>query len=334
MKLRRIKFLETSLTMLLCLIICILEPARQVAAETNQSQSLTVSSKNTFRAIHQGSRYTIVLKGKGLKKCQTSQKSVVAVKGKGTLEAKKPGKAVVTLTDKENKKYQLSLWVRPVTAYNKKIQKVCMVGNSHFRTGRQPDYLQKIATLYGQKVKVLNESTDNYMLKQHLQDAQRGKSIAASLKKADMVVFQEYGSRYTTTLDDIIQMKEYCKRDAKLYYYATDYDIYFDWEERKAALEKHGIGIIASGTLLTKMYSMGFSYEDLHDANDDHPNCVNGYVSSMLMYAKMFQEKCIDFPTKQYLNYFEPIVPGKTKAGKWKQFKKICKAADKLAANF
>lgn len=326
------QILKVSLPAVLSLILWIPDTTQYATAKTEQAQVLKVSSKKDFRAIHEGSRYTIQLRKKKVRTCQTSQSSVAAVRGRSTIQAKKTGKAVVTITDQDNQKYRLSLWVRPVTEYNQKTQKVCMVGNSHFRTGRQPDYLKGIAALYGQKVKILNESIDGWMLSQHLQNAKKGKSIAGSLKKADIVVFQEYGGRYDTSLDSMLAMKEYCKNSVRLYYYATEYDIYWDWDLRRAELEKNGITVIASGTLLERMYSMGFTYADLHDAYDDHPNCLNGYVSSMLMHARIFQEKCSDFPTRQYMDYFEPIVPGKTKAQKWKQFKKICKVADELAA--
>lgn len=322
--------LITGLVVILCLSACLPGAMCSVAAAETPAQTIKLSLKQEFRAVHVGKRYAVALKKSTLKTCQTSQDSIVSVSGK-TITAKSPGKAMVTITDRENRKYRLSLWVRPITEYNKKTQKVCMVGNSHFRTGGQPGYFKGIAALYGQRVKMLNESIDGYMLEQHLRNARKGKSIAKSLKKADVVVFQEYGIRYNTTLDSILQMKSYCKENARFYYYATDYDIHWSWDSRRKELEENGISIIDSGTLLESMYSIGFSYEDLHYPNDDHPNDINGHVSSMLMYARIFEEKCCDFPTKQYLEYFEFALPGKTRAEKWKQFKKICKAADKLA---
>lgn len=334
MKTRIKRILATCLSVSLCLSAIQFpftqNTTKQAVAQKTSVETLKLTSKKAFRAIRKGTRYTIKLKGKTIKKCKSSKKSVVSVKGKNTIQAVKPGKAVITIIDRNKKSYKLSLWVRPATSLNKETQTVTMIGNSHFRTGGQPGYLKGIAALYGQPIKILNESIDGYMLEEHLQNAQKGKRIAKSLKNADMVVFQEYGTRYETTLDSILAMKKYCKKSAKLYYYATDYDIYCDWNARRAELKKQGITVIASGTLLSKLYKMGFTYEDLHDANDDHPNCINGYLSSMLMYAQIFHEKCSDFPTKQYLDYFEEIVPGKNKTQKWKKFKQICKTADKL----
>lgn len=309
-------------------------PDRNAAAKASRPETIQLKSKNVFRAVRKGSRYQIKIPGQSIQTCKTSKKNIVALRGKGTLKAVKTGKTVITVTTKNRKKYRLSIWVRPATKYNKKTQTVTMIGNSHFRTGSHPTYLKTIAKLYGQKVKILNESHDDYTLENHLKNAQKNRSIRKSLKKADMVVFQEYGGRYTTTLDSILAMKQYCKKNAKLYYFATDYD--FFWSESESArqkeLERNGITVIDAGALLEKMYHIGFSYDDLHDYNDSHPNSINGYVSSLMIYAQLFREKCTNYPTKQYLSYFEEILPGKTKKQKWKDFKKVCKAADKLNA--
>ena len=312
-------------------IFAFITPSNHCTAEADTGTIININSASKFQTTISGSTYTFISKKHKINKIKSANSSIIKVKSNNKIKAIKTGKTIVTVTTPK-KAFKFTIWVRPATQYNQTTQRVVFVGNSQLRTGNQTDYLKCISKLYGQPVKIINENIDGYTLHDHLNNVQKNTSITKSLKNADVIIFQEYGTRYDTTISDIKEMIKYSNKNARIFYYTTEYD-HFDeklWTENKESLLKLGVKIMDLGQTLEILYNNGFSYEDLHMSLDSHPNSLNGYFGALVMYTMAFDEKCTDYPTKQYLDFFEDIIPGKNRNTKWKTFEKICREIDRL----
>ena len=65
-----------------------------------------------------------------------------------------------------------------------------------------------------------------------------------------------------------------------------------------------GVKIIRAESLIQKLYTMGYAYDNLHNFGDYHPTEGNGYTASILMFHTIFNKKsCL----KKILNKAEKI---------------------------
>lgn len=215
--------------------------------------------------------------------------------------------------------------------------KVTVIGNSLMRVGNQTKYLQEIGGLYGTKITINYHLIDGATLHQHLTDVMEDKNeTRKALKTADIVIFQEYGTRYATTYEDISSMRKYMPSSARTYYYMTEFDnqIYQFTKNTPddliAKLKKSGVNIIKAEALIQSLLNMNYRYEQLHLPNDYHPNIANGYTCSILMYCQIFDKKCTDYPIRKCPENYRSFLKGDTWAKKQKSLRKILRKAERI----
>lgn len=209
-----------------------------------------------------------------------------------------------------------------VAQAKKKTYKVTIVGNSLVRTGSQKKYLKEIAKLYGTDIKVYDQINDGYELSDHVLDAKTNTyNICKQLKKSDIVIFQEYGTRYDTTYKDIVKLQKYMKKSARSYYYMTEFDVPGGDLIRK--LSKRGVKIIEAESAVQSLQEFGYMYEELHQPGDYHPNEFNGYTAALLMYTQIFDKKCTAYPIEKCPKKYRTYLRGKDWTEKKKSLKKI-----------
>lgn len=96
----------------------------------------------------------------------------------------------------------------------KKMYTVTIVGNSLMGNGSQKKYFKQIAKLYGTNIKVYDQINNGYQLSDHVLDAKFNEyNIRKQLKKSDIVIFQEYGTRYETTYKDIVKLQKFTGKE-------------------------------------------------------------------------------------------------------------------------
>lgn len=221
--------------------------------------------------------------------------------------------------------------------------KVCFIGNSLIQYGRQAYFLKDIALGYGRRVSVDQLTWGG----SHLEDYIKGTfmsvdTVKKKLKKADIVVFQDYGGwKGEDTVKSIRKLEKWCKKGAEYFYYMYEGDDLEMVETDYKKLNRLGVDIIPKGQLIDGLYEMSYSYEDLHLEEDFHPNNFNGFFSALIMYGVIFGDKCADYPKDWFMedNTEEASQPveqireklhGDSQDEIWKEFHKICKKADKL----
>lgn len=227
--------------------------------------------------------------------------------------------------------------------------RVCFIGNSLIESGSQPEFLEDIAWGYGQNIKVDRMTyggayLSNYCDKQFMSRTFVNKNIVKQkLKKADIVVFQDYaGWQGEKTVSAIKKLKKYCKRKAKLYFYIYEDTFYELSASDYKKLRELKLSFIPKGQMINSMYGLKYLYGDLHVEGDYHPNAYNGYLSALLMHAILFEKKCVDFP-REWFPDCRPKAPymyqgltksihGKKRDKKWEEFQRICRKLDELAA--
>lgn len=226
----------------------------------------------------------------------------------------------------------------PATVQTKqKNWKVAVIGNSLMRLGNQTKYLQEIGQLYGTKITIDYHLIDGFTLHQHLTNVKDDQNeTRKALKTADIVIFQEYGTRYATTYKDISAMCKYMRCSARAYYYMTEFDNenYLLTRNTKddliAKLKKNGVNIIEAESLIQSLLNMKYRYTQLHMPKDYHPNAANGYSCSILMYCQIFDKKCTNYPIRNCPKNYRSFLKGKTWMKKQKSLHQILKQAEQI----
>lgn len=224
-------------------------------------------------------------------------------------------------------------------------RRVCFIGNSLIDYGSQAGFLEDIAWGFGQNIKVDQITWGGAYLRDYLRGTLLPKKeVRERLGQADIVVFQDYGGwRGNTTVRAIRKLEKWCRKDAKLYYYMYEDD---NWEMSSSdyqTLKKLKLSFVPKGQMIELLYEFGYTYEDLHLEGDFHPNSLNGYLSALMMYAVLFQEKCVSlprewFPTERseapriYID-LEQSFHGSTSEEKWDEFQRICQRMDEQIAH-
>lgn len=220
---------------------------------------------------------------------------------------------------------------------------VCFVGNSLIDYGCQANFLTDIAAGYGRKISVDKITWGGARLSDYAAGGFLGKKeIKKRLKKADIVVFQDYGGwQGEETYKSIQKLKTWCKKNAEFYYYMYDGDDADMGTSDYQKLKKLGLKLIPKGQIIDALFEMSYTYEELHMENDFHPNNLNGYIAALVMNHIIFDEKCTDFPKEWFFGekserlaapYAQVIegLHGNSEQEKWEELQKICKKADEL----
>lgn len=221
--------------------------------------------------------------------------------------------------------------------------RVCLVGNSLIQYGSQAGFLQDIAKGYGRDITVDQLTWGGVYLKDYAKaTGSNKKEVKYHLKKADIVVFQDYGGwQNKKTTNAIRKLEKWCRKNAQFYYYMYDYDHYEINDAGYQTLSSLNISLIPKGRMIEKMRLDNFFLDqELRLEGDYHPNSLNGYLSALMMYAVIFDEKCTDFPQKWFPCYrtklprtyviLEDSFHGNTKKEKWEEFQKICQTMDEI----
>lgn len=220
---------------------------------------------------------------------------------------------------------------------------VCFIGNSLIDYGCQSNFLTDIAAGYGRKISVDKITWGGARLSDYAAGGFLGKKeIKKRLKKADIVVFQDYGGwQGEETYKSIQKLKTWCKKNAEFYYYMYDGDDADMGTPDYQKLEKLKLKLIPKGQMIDALFEMSYTYEELHMKNDFHPNNLNGYIAALVMNHIIFDEKCTDFPKEWFFgekserlaaSYAQVIegLHGNSEQEKWEELQKICKKADEL----
>ncbi len=220
---------------------------------------------------------------------------------------------------------------------------VCFIGNSLIDYGCQAVFLTDIAAGYGRKISVDKLTYGGARLSEYAAGGFIGKKeIKKRLKKADIVVFQDYGGwQGQETYKAIQKLTSWCKKNAAFYYYMYDGDdVDMDTSDYQK-LKKLGLKLIPKGQMIDALLEMSYIYEELHMEADFHPNDLNGYMAALVMNHIIFDEKCTDFSKEWFFgeksdrlaaSYAQVIdgLHGDSEQEKWEELRKICKIADNL----
>lgn len=221
--------------------------------------------------------------------------------------------------------------------------KVCFIGNSLIEYGCQARFLKDIALSYGRQISVDQLTWGGSFLSNYTDGTYISKKeVKNRLKKADIVVFQDYGGwNGGDTVRAIKKLETWCNKQAKFFYYMYEED---EAEMTKAdykQLKRLGMQFIPKGQMINALYDMAYTYEELHVENDFHPNNLNGYIAALVMHSVIFDETCTDFPKEWFsldkaeqltgpLEQIMECLHGNSQQETWEEFQRICQKADEF----
>ena len=193
---------------------------------------------------------------------------------------------------------------------------IFFIGNSLTFVGKIPQKFEALAKLTNKPVNVLEKTNGGYNLWQHYEDLTSG-SYNDYIKKANIVILQEYGKYGLDTANYVKKIQKLFKPSTKFYFLLTEFDIPGRLDELK---DIKNLTYIPSGYAHNLLLRDGFKYEQLHVANDYHPNSLYGYIGALTVYSKIFNTSCIGL-SYDFLD--QSLIPGDTKAEKDNAIKKI-----------
>lgn len=220
---------------------------------------------------------------------------------------------------------------------------VCFIGNSLIDYGCQARFLKDIALSYGKQISVDQLTWGGSFLHDYVDGKYMSKKeVKKRLKKADIVVFQDYGGwNGQDTIQAIKNLEKWCNKQAKFFYYMYEDDEKEMSKNDYKQLKKLGMRFIPKGQTINSLYDMAYSYEELHVKNDFHPNNLNGYIAALVMHGVIFKEKCADFPKEWFsidkaeqltgsLEHVMECLHGNSPQETWEEFQRICQKADEF----
>lgn len=132
--------------------------------------------------------------------------------------------------------------------------------------------------------------------------------IKEDYEDSDVIVFQEYGYDYDTTLEDIRTLLDnYCKENTVAYYYTTQFDYSDDYLEEIGNDER--IHVIDFGALFNELSDMYEETPYLHKA-DYHPNELAGFMAAGYIFTQMYKTVFTDYQYSELNDKIKGLIPG------------------------
>lgn len=240
--------------------------------------------------------------------------------------------------DKEAERYDLDLnKIKEEVFYNfddrEKVllssedKNICFIGNSLTIEG---DMIQYFNTVLEQQKKdvtvntVIRLGADLSMIYKKINE---DKELLDKVTNADVIILQEYGTRYDNTEEAVNQIRALCKPNCKCYFLITDFNIYTELDlilNPYTDIIPLPVGYI--GDLLIKHNI--FNFASLHQGNDYHPNKLYGYFEALIIYESFFGEKVEGFDYSNIPLYWNMRIPGETEEEKDLSMKMVQRIID------
>lgn len=189
---------------------------------------------------------------------------------------------------------------------------VLFAGNSLLGNPRTVTSFEQIAEYYGYQVNIYDSVYDGMNLYFQIGLIKSNEfDTREKYEQADVVILQEYGCQYDLTYDSICEIIEYCKDDAVIYYYTTEYDYYGDYLQKIDENER--IHIIDCTDLMCKIGmtecipSSEYEYDiidyyrgaDVFEAyfheQDGHPNMFTGFFNAAYTFTQLFKQDFVNY---------------------------------------
>ena len=205
---------------------------------------------------------------------------------------------------------------------------VVLIGNSLMMSNNMYDNLKYMSEVYSYNFEMHTLCGYEATISDSLAKLSNEK-LAEMMRDAEVVVFQEYGHADDTTYEDIYKILEYCSEDVEAYYYTTVFD--FDEVLIEKIAEDERIHLVPSNALIQYVTRYGyFTSDDLTVEGDFHPNETDGYLVSLILFAEITGEKCVDYPNKYTNDRLMMCMPGDNVGAQIKAFNDIYSKADDM----
>lgn len=223
------------------------------------------------------------------------------------------------------------------------------IGNSLLGIGKSHLAFKTIAENYGKQVdtdglyfygKTLREAKDAI-------DDEETYGYQDDVNDADVIVFQEYGMAYETTVEDIKAFMQDYKNDNTVYYYYTsqydqDMEGLEEFEEEEELqhlfylkkLEAMGVHVMSTNKLIEALQE---EFEEKQGVNHliissdyIHPTIFLGYCTSLYMFSKMYKVSARNVALSSMGEQFYELLPGETDEKKMENYHKITDMIDEI----
>lgn len=211
---------------------------------------------------------------------------------------------------------------------------VVMIGNSLLQKGDVAKRFENIVNAMGNSVTTEGEYFMGKSLAEiadYITETDGLEYVGEELAEADVVIFQEYGGYYDTTLEDMKKyIDTYCSDDVVAYYYSTEFDSDYSQlnEDYIAKYEDAGINVLLTCDMLSRL-NEEFGYEYFH-LEDYHPNELSGYFSALFLYSKLYKVSATEVPINIMDETAYELMPGNSDEEKANNYDIITNIIDEI----
>jgi len=199
---------------------------------------------------------------------------------------------------------------------------ILFIGNSLTFSGDVPAKFSDLAKQTGKQIGILEKLEGGYRLYEHYADLKSG-DYDEMIKKADIVILQEYGQHAIDTVT-VANIQKLFDADTKFYYQLTDWNGSYEYLDFDAT---PNVKYIPSPDAMYLLLENGFTYEQFHKhSNDYHPNDLYGYLIACATYARVFNTTCVGLPFNFLDLEMQQLIPGSSYNEKSVSIQKIQQA--------
>ncbi len=170
------------------------------------------------------------------------------------------------------------------------ISDILFLGDDLMETSKVYDYFEELCHINGKtSVSVSHYAIEDARMYTYADMCKEDKEFRKAVSEADVILFQEGSAETVTTVDSVTTILEYANDPLVV---CISYYGYPRWMHRNIFLNSHpdfryaDSNTVIGGILTPEDAPIG--YEHLYEADYRHPNELNGFIVSLICYAKVY----------------------------------------------
>lgn len=176
----------------------------------------------------------------------------------------------------------------PVTA-DDGVEDVLFLGDNLMETSKVYEYFEELCRINGREVRVHYRTVEDARMYTYAEMCREDAEFRALVESAEVLLFQEGSAETVTTVESVTEILSYADDPTVV---CISYYGYPRWMHRNLFLKSHpDFRYADSNTVIGSIIGLDYpplGYEHLYEEDYIHPNELNGFIVSLLCYAKAY----------------------------------------------
>lgn len=169
------------------------------------------------------------------------------------------------------------------------VEDILFLGDDLMETSKVYEYFEELCRINGRNVRISYRTVEDARMYTYAEMCTKDKEFRALVESADVLLFQEGSAETVTTVKSVTDILSYSNDPTVV---CISYYGYPRWMHRNLFIKSHPEFRYAdSNTVIGSIIALDYpplGFEHLYHEDYIHPNELNGFVVSLLCYAKAF----------------------------------------------